>query len=193
MNNEKKGSLIVENAQFAIVASRFNNFIVKNLVEGAQEAFQQHGIKPSQITTVWVPGAFEIPVTTQKLAKSKKFDAIICLGAIIRGATAHFDHVASQSIGGVSQVALQEEMPILCGILTTETIEQAIERAGSKAGNKGYEVTLGALEMVSLFQQLSSCGNSAGLDHNSASLNSNSADVDSNSANLEHLNVKQTH
>jgi 6,7-dimethyl-8-ribityllumazine synthase len=145
-------------ARFAIVASRFNEFIVDRLVEGAVDMLRRHGVSETRVTLVRVPGAFEIPVAARRVAESGKVDAIIALGCVIRGATAHFDFVAGEASGGCSQVAAATGVPIVLGILTTETIEQAIERAGTKAGNKGSESALAALEMASLFRALADQG-----------------------------------
>ncbi len=140
--------------QFAFVVSRFNNFITEHLLEGAIDAFKRHGISESQLTTVWVPGAFEIPFIAQKLAQSGKYQAVICLGAVIRGATPHFDYVAAEVSKGVASAGLATGVPVIFGVLTTDSIEQAIERAGTKSGNKGWDAALAALEMVDLAQQL---------------------------------------
>ncbi|HEX4352629.1 MAG TPA: 6,7-dimethyl-8-ribityllumazine synthase [Polyangiales bacterium] len=147
-----------KNVRIAIVASRFNEFIVDRLVEGAVDTLRRHGVSETRITLVRVPGAFEIPVACRRLAESGKVEAIIALGCVIRGATAHFDHVAGGAITGCSQVAQSTGVPVVLGILTTENIEQAIERAGTKAGNKGSESALAALEMASLLRALSDQG-----------------------------------
>jgi 6,7-dimethyl-8-ribityllumazine synthase len=144
--------------RFAIVASRFNEFIVDRLVEGAVDMLRRHGVSETRVTLVRVPGAFEIPVAARRLAESGKVDAIIALGCVIRGATAHFDHVAGGATSGCSRVAEATGVPIVLGILTTDTIEQAVERAGTKAGNKGSESALAALEMASLFRALADQG-----------------------------------
>lgn len=145
-------------ARFAIVASRFNEFIVDRLVDGARDGLVRHGVSEEQITTVRVPGAWEISLVAQRLAKSGKFDAVIACGAVIRGSTAHFDYVAGEAARGVAAAAAQSGVPVLFGVITTDDIEQAIERAGSKAGNKGFEAALGAIEMVSLSQKLAAHG-----------------------------------
>ena len=147
-----EGKLIGTGKKFAIVFSRFNEFVGEGLLKGAKECLIKHGVAETNIDIVKVPGAFEIPVTADRLASKKKFDAIICLGAIIRGATPHFEYVASVTSNGVSQVALKYSIPIIFGVLTTDTIEQAIERAGTKAGNKGWDSALTALEMADLFK-----------------------------------------
>jgi 6,7-dimethyl-8-ribityllumazine synthase len=149
-----EGNFAAQSGQFCLVASRFNSFIVEQLEAGAIDALVRHGIKTNDITLVKTPGAFELPVTVQRLAASKKFDAIIALGAVIRGGTPHFEYVAGECVKGLAQVSLQYSIPISFGVLTVDTIEQAIERAGTKAGNKGAEAALSALEMVSLFKNL---------------------------------------
>ena len=143
-----------EGLKFGVVVSRFNVFITQKLLEGALDALRRHGVREEDITVVWVPGAFEIPLVAKKLVKTGKFDGIICLGAVIRGATPHFEYVAAEAAKGVAHVMLEEERPVVFGILTTDTIEQAIERAGTKAGNKGAEAALSALELANLEKQL---------------------------------------
>ncbi|MCC8110601.1 MAG: 6,7-dimethyl-8-ribityllumazine synthase [Ruminococcus sp.] len=138
----------------AIVASRFNEFITIKLVGGAEDCLLRHGTSADDITLAWVPGAFEIPLTAKKLALSGKYNAIICVGAVIRGATSHYDYVCSEVSKGIAQVGLDTGIPVLFGVLTTDTIEQAVERAGTKAGNKGYDCAMSALEQVSLFQKI---------------------------------------
>lgn len=145
-------------ARFVIVASRFNEFIVDRLVDGAVDALRRHGVSETRITLVRVPGAFEIPVTCRRVAESGKFDAIVALGCVIRGATAHFEHVSGAACSGCGRVAEATGVPVILGVLTTDTIEQAVERAGTKAGNKGAEAALAALEMVSVFRALSDQG-----------------------------------
>lgn len=142
-------------SKIAIAVGRFNGFLVESLVEGALDALIRHGIDGKNITIVRVPGAFELPLTAQRLAQSGKFDAIVVLGAIIRGATPHFDIVAAESAKGLTNVALAHNIPVINGILTTENIEQTIERAGTKAGNKGYEAAMTAIEMVNVLKQIS--------------------------------------
>jgi len=139
-----------EGLKIGIVVSRFNVFITQKLLEGALDILKRHGVRDEDISIVWVPGAFEIPFIAKKLAKKDKFDAIICLGAVIRGATPHFEYVASECAKGIAQVMLETEKPIVFGVLTTDTIEQAIERAGTKAGNKGAEAALSAIELANL-------------------------------------------
>jgi 6,7-dimethyl-8-ribityllumazine synthase len=140
--------------KIAIVASRFNEFITTKLVGGAEDCLLRHGTDEDDITLAWVPGAFEIPLAAKKLAFSGKYDAIICVGAVIRGSTSHYDYVCAEVSKGIAQVGLESGLPILFGVLTTDTIEQAIERAGTKAGNKGYDCAMSALEMVNLFRNV---------------------------------------
>ena len=149
-----EGSMQYKDGRFAIVVARFNGFIVESLVAGAMDTLLRHGVAASDITVVRVPGAFELPVTVQQLAQSGNYNAIIALGAVIRGATPHFDIVANESAKGLSAIALDHGMPIINGILTTDSIEQTIERAGTKAGNKGSEAAAAAIEMVNVFKQL---------------------------------------
>ncbi|MCQ2240505.1 6,7-dimethyl-8-ribityllumazine synthase [Treponema sp.] len=144
-----KGSMKV-----GIVAARFNEFIVSKLIGGARDGLLRHDVSEDDIDLAWVPGAFEIPVVAKKMAESKKYDAIICLGAVIRGSTSHYDYVCAEVSKGVAQVSMAAGIPVMFGILTTDTIEQAIERAGTKAGNKGYECALGAIEMVNLLKEI---------------------------------------
>lgn len=151
---EYKGRLIASKTRIGIVVARFNELITKNLLDGALEGLERFGVPQSNITIAWVPGSFEIPLVAKQLAHSGQIDAVICLGAIIRGATTHFDYVASQTASGITHVALETNLPIVFGVLTTDTIEQAIERAGTKSGNKGFEAVQTALEMVDLLQQL---------------------------------------
>jgi 6,7-dimethyl-8-ribityllumazine synthase len=149
-----EGHLTQCDGPYAIVASRFNSFIVDSLLNGALGTLTQHGVNDNQITVVRVPGAMELPLAAQRLASSQKYVAIIAIGAVIRGSTPHFDYVAGECSKGLAQIALQHNIPVLFGVLTTNTIEQAIERAGTKAGNKGADAALSALEMVSLLRQL---------------------------------------
>lgn len=151
---EIKGSLNAENLKFGIVVSRFNEFITSSLLQGAVQGLIRHGAKESSITTVWVPGAFEIPFIAKQMAENGKYDAIICLGTVIRGATAHFDYISGQMTAGIAQIALQTNVPVIFGVLTTDSIEQAIERAGTKSGNKGYDAAQAAIEMANLKQLL---------------------------------------
>ena len=149
-----EGQLSAEGFKFAIIVSRFNDFICSRLVDGAMDSLLRHGASDDQIVLVKVPGAFEIPFVAKKLATSGRYDAVICLGAVIRGATPHFDYVAAEVSKGIASVALECQIPVTFGVLTTDNIEQAIERAGSKSGNKGYEAAMAAIEMVSLFKKL---------------------------------------
>lgn len=150
-----EGKLVAkEGMKVAIVASRFNEIIVNKLLGGAVDGLVRHGVEENNITAAWVPGAFEIPIVAQKLAKSGKYDAVICVGAVIRGDTSHYDYVCNEVSKGVAQVGLTTGVPVLFGIVTTENIEQAIARAGSKAGNKGYDCALSAIEMVNLLGQI---------------------------------------
>ena len=164
MSNEKapesiEGTLVVpKGARFAIVAARFNSFIVERLVDGALDALKRHGAESDNITVVRVPGAWEIPFACARLANSDKLDAVIALGAVIRGSTPHFEHVSNEVSKGVAQVALSSGTPVSFGVLTTDTIEQAIERAGTKAGNKGFDAAVAAIELVSLGHALEEAG-----------------------------------
>ena len=153
--NTLEGMLVAkEGMKVGIVVARFNEFITNKLLGGAVDGLTRHGVADENITTAWVPGAFEIPLIAEKMAKSGKYDAIICLGSVIRGATSHYDYVCNEVSKGVAQVGLQAEIPVLFGVVTTENIEQAIERAGTKAGNKGYDCALSAIEMANLIQQI---------------------------------------
>ena len=149
-----EGKLVATKGKFAIVGARFNEFIVSKLISGAEDTLVRHGVDTDDITLVWVPGAFEIPVIAKKMAASGKYDAVICLGAVIRGATSHYDYVCNEVSKGVASVSLETGVPVMFGVVTTENIEQAIERAGTKAGNKGYDCAMGALEMIDLMKQL---------------------------------------
>jgi len=149
-----EGNLVAQNIKVALVASRFNEFIVSKLISGAVDGLKRHNVCDDDITLAWVPGAFEIPLIASKLAKSGKYDAVICLGAVIRGATSHYDYVCNEVSKGVAHVSLETGIPVLFGVLTTDTIEQAIERAGTKAGNKGYDCALSAIEMVNLSREI---------------------------------------
>lgn len=145
-----QGNLIASGMKVGIVASRFNDFIVGKLIEGAEDALLRHGVAAENISLVRVPGAFEIPAAAKLLANTQRFDAIICLGAVIRGATTHYDYVCSEVSKGIAHLSMETDTPVLFGVVTTENIEQAIERAGTKAGNKGYDTALAAIEMVNL-------------------------------------------
>ena len=149
-----EGKISAEGFRFAIIVSRFNDFISSKLVEGALDALRRHGGSEEQVSLVKVPGAFEIPMAAKKLAESGQFDAIICLGAVIRGATPHFEYVASEASKGIALVALESKIPVTFGVLTTDNLEQAIERAGSKSGNKGWDAAMAAMEMVNLFREM---------------------------------------
>ena len=149
-----EGVLVAKDLKFAIVAGRFNEFITGKLIEGAMDALKRHGAADDAIDLAWVPGAFEIPLVAQKMAQSGKYDAVICLGAVIRGSTPHFDYVAAEASKGIAHVMLATGVPTIFGALTTDTIEQAIERAGTKAGNKGFDAAMSAMEMASLMKQL---------------------------------------
>ncbi|MBL3598808.1 MAG: 6,7-dimethyl-8-ribityllumazine synthase [gamma proteobacterium endosymbiont of Lamellibrachia anaximandri] len=149
-----EGALTIENARFCVVAARFNSFVVESLVDGAIDTLKRHGAFEDDITLVRLPGAFEMPVLLEKIAAKGEYDAIIALGAVIRGGTPHFEYVAGECVKGMSQVSLKHGVPIAFGVLTVDTIEQAIERAGTKAGNKGAEATLSAIEMVNLLRQI---------------------------------------
>jgi len=149
-----EGKVIAEGMKIAIVAARFNDFIVSKLVSGAVDGLVRHGMSEDEITLAWVPGAFEIPVLAEKMAKSGKYDAVICLGTVIRGATSHYDYVCSEVSKGIAHASMETGIPVMFGVVTTENIEQAVERAGTKAGNKGYDCALGAIEMVNLMRQV---------------------------------------
>ena len=149
-----EGKVVAREIKVGIVADRFNEFIVSKLVAGARDGLLRHDVKDEDIDLAWVPGAFEIPLIASKMAKSGKYDAVICLGAVIRGATSHYDYVCSEVSKGIASVSLTSDIPVMFGVLTTDNIEQAIERAGTKAGNKGYDCALGAIEMVNLVRQL---------------------------------------
>jgi 6,7-dimethyl-8-ribityllumazine synthase len=152
--NYIEGNLTAKGRSFGIVASRFNDYVVKALLAGAVDAIRRHGGDAGTVDVVWVPGSYEIPVVARQMAVSERYDAIVCLGAVIRGATAHFDYVAGGAAGGISQVALETGVPVIFGVITTETIEQAIERAGTKMGNKGFEAAVSAIEMADLMPKL---------------------------------------
>ena len=149
-----EGNVVAKGIRVGIVAARFNEFIVSKLVSGCVDGLVRHNVSDDDITLAWVPGAFEIPLMASKLAKSGKYDAVICLGAVIRGSTTHYDYVCSEVSKGIANVSLNTDIPVMFGVLTTDNIEQAIERAGSKAGNKGYECATGAIEMVNLIRAL---------------------------------------
>jgi 6,7-dimethyl-8-ribityllumazine synthase len=154
MANLIKADLIAKGKKFAIVISRFNEFISSNLLEGCADTLTRHGVQDSAIDVVWVPGAFEIPVVALRLAKSKKYDAVICLGTVIRGSTPHFEFVASEVAKGVARISLDTALPCIFGVITADTLEQAIERAGTKDGNKGRDAALSAIEMANLADKI---------------------------------------
>ena len=154
MNKVIEGKLIAKDLKFAIVVSRFNDFITSKLLDGAMDAIIRHGGSDNNVDVIRVPGAFEMPAVAKKLADTKKYDAIVCLGAVIRGATPHFEYIASEVAKGLATVSLETGVPVSFGVLTTDTLEQAIERAGTKAGNKGFDAAMSAIEMANLFKQL---------------------------------------
>ena len=149
-----EGNLISQGNRYGIIVGRFNEFIGGKLLSGALDGLKRHGVDDSEIEVVLVPGAFEIPLAAKKMAKSQKYDAVICLGAVIKGSTPHFDFVSSEVSKGIASVSLETEIPVIFGVLTTDTIEQAIERAGTKAGNKGYDSAVTAIEMANLLNQI---------------------------------------
>ena len=149
-----EGKLVSKDIKIGIVAARFNEFITSKLLSGAVDALTRHDVKEDDIEVAWVPGAFEIPLIASKMAKSNKYDAIICLGAVIRGNTSHYDYVCSEVSQGVAHVSLNSDIPVMFGVVTTDNIEQAIERAGTKAGNKGFDCAVGAIEMVNLIREI---------------------------------------
>lgn len=148
-----EGSLVANNVKIGMVAARFNEFIVSKLIGGAVDGLKRHNVEEDSMELAWVPGAFEIPLLADKMVKSGKYDAVICLGAVIRGNTSHYDYVCSEVSKGIAHVSLNSSIPVMFGILTTENIEQAIERAGTKAGNKGYDCAVAAIEMINLMKQ----------------------------------------
>lgn len=149
-----EGKLVSNDIKVGIVVARFNEFITSKLLGGAIDGLKRENVKEEDIEVAWVPGAFEIPLVAKKMAESKKYDAVICLGAVIRGATSHYDYVCAEVSKGVAQVSMNSGIPVMFGILTTDTIEQAVERAGAKAGNKGFECAQGAIEMVNLLREM---------------------------------------
>lgn len=148
--NIYEGKIVAKDAKIAIVAARFNEFIVSKLLSGSLDALKRHDVDDENIDLAWVPGAYEIPLMASKMAKSGKYDAVICLGAVIRGSTSHYDYVCSEVSKGIAHISLETDIPVMFGVLTTENIEQAIERAGTKAGNKGFDVAVSAIEMINL-------------------------------------------
>ena len=151
---KQEGDLVVRGSRFGIVITRWNSFVVENLLEGALDSLKRHGADENDIEVVYVPGAFEIPLAVKKMAASKKYDAIITLGAVIRGGTPHFEYVAGECVKGMASAMMEYEIPVAFGVLTVDTIEQAVERAGTKAGNKGEEAALSAIEMVNLSRKM---------------------------------------
>jgi 6,7-dimethyl-8-ribityllumazine synthase len=154
MSNTYEGTFAPPPGRFALLAGRFNQFVVDHLVAGALDGLRRHGVRDDAIDVVWVPGSFEIPLVAQRLASGHSYSAVICLGAVIRGDTSHYDHVAGEAAKGVAQAALKTGVPVIFGVLTCDTLEQAINRAGAKSGNKGFEAALTAIEMVNLLKQL---------------------------------------
>ena len=158
MSKSYEGSLVAEGLRFGIVASRFNDLIVRRLLSGALDTLARHGAKEEQVETAWVPGSFEVPLVAQRLAESGRYDAVICLAAIIRGATPHFEYVASEAAKGIAQVSQRTGVPVIYGVVTADTIEQAVERAGTKAGNRGADAARSAIEMANLMRELPTKG-----------------------------------
>ena len=154
MNKHFEGMLLGEGLKFALVVSRFNEFITKKLLEGAQDALLRHGVKEGDVDIAWVPGSFEVPLVAQKLARTKRYNAIICLGAVIRGGTPHFEYIAAEVTKGIAKVSLDTELPVIYGIITADTLEQAIERAGTKEGNTGFKAAVNAIEMAKLLTSI---------------------------------------
>ena len=155
MSKHFEGKLLGEGLRFGMAISRFNEFISKKLLEGAQDALLRHGVKDEDIEIVWTPGAFEIPLIARKLAQTKKFDAVICLAAVIRGGTPHFEYIAAEVTKGIAKVGLEAGLPVTYGVITTDTLEQAIERSGTKEGNAGFKAAMNAIEMANLIRSLS--------------------------------------
>lgn len=149
-----EGKVVAKEVKIGIVAARFNEFITSKLLGGAIDGLERHDVRKEDIDVAWVPGAFEIPLIASKMAKSGKYDAVICLGAVIRGATSHYDYVCSEVSKGIANVSLNADIPVMFGVVTTENIEQAIERAGTKAGNKGYDCAVSAIEMINLIREI---------------------------------------
>lgn len=150
MGKRFEGMLLGKGLKFGLVLSRFNEFITKKLLEGAQDALLRHGVNEEDIEIAWVPGSFEIPLVAKKLAETKRYDAVICLGAVVRGGTPHFEYIAAEVTKGIAKVGLETELPIIYGVITADTLEQAIERAGTKEGNKGFDAAVAAIEMANL-------------------------------------------
>jgi 6,7-dimethyl-8-ribityllumazine synthase len=149
-----EGALLGKGLKFGVIVARFNEFITKKLLDGAQDALHRHGVNQADIDIAWVPGSFEIPLVAKKLAQTNKYDAIICLGAVIRGATPHFEYIAAEAAKGIARVSLEAGLPVTFGVITADTLEQAIERAGTKAGNKGFDAAIDAIEMANLLKGL---------------------------------------
>ena len=149
-----EGVLLGKGLKFGLVVSRFNEFITRKLLEGAQDALLRHGVSEDDIDIAWVPGSFEIPLVAQKLAQTKRYDAVICLGTVVRGATPHFEYIAAEVAKGIARVSLETGLPVSFGVITADTLEQAIERAGTKAGNKGFDAAVDAIEMVNLLNNI---------------------------------------
>jgi len=154
MNKLIEGMLLGKGLKFGLVISRFNEFITKKLLEGAQDALLRHGVNQEDIEIAWVPGTFEIPLIAKKLAQTKKYDAVICLGAVVRGGTPHFEYIAAEVTRSIGKVGLDTELPVIYGVITADTIEQAIERAGTKMGNRGFEAAVNAIEMANLLKSI---------------------------------------
>ena len=155
MSNRFEGTLIGKGLKFGLVVSRFNEFFTQKLLEGAQDALLRHGVSEEDIDIAWTPGSFEIPLIAQKMAQSKKYDAVICLAAVIRGGTPHFEYISAEVTKGIAKVNLDSGIPVIYGVITTDTLEQAIERSGTKAGNKGFDAAVSAIEMANLVKSLS--------------------------------------
>jgi 6,7-dimethyl-8-ribityllumazine synthase len=155
MNKPIEGMLVGKGLKFGLVASRFNDFITKKLVEGAEDALIRHGVGPEDIDVAWVPGSFEIPLVAKKIAQTKRYDAVICLGAVIRGGTPHFEYISAEVTKGIAMVGLETGLPVIYGMVTAETLEQAIERAGAKEGNQGFKAAVSAIEMANLVKKIS--------------------------------------
>jgi len=158
MSKRFEGMLLGKGLKFGLVVSRFNEFFSKKLLDGAQDALLRHGVNEEDIEVAWTPGSFEIPLIAQKLAQTKKYDAVICLGAVIRGGTPHFDHIAAEVTKGIAKVNMDTGVPVIYGVITTDTLEQAVERSGTKAGNKGFDAAVSAIEMANLIKSIGQAG-----------------------------------
>ncbi len=154
MNKHFEGMLLGKGLKFGLVVSRFNEFITKKLLDGAQDALLRHGVNQEDIEIAWVPGSFEIPLVAKKLAQTKRYDAVICLGAVVRGGTPHFEYIAAEVSKGIAKVGLETGLPVIYGVITADTLEQAIERAGTKMGNKGFDAAVTAIEMANLLKSI---------------------------------------